>query len=636
MKREKVRLEELRSMAYEDYLLTPEWQETRKAALKRAGNRCQVCRENTALNVYHTTYETLGCEQESDVIALCEACYDLLSQQQKLTPNDSAAETTGDEPAYPHFSFSQRALVFTPSALVGVGLPAFLHAPLPAELFGLGAAIALAINSPKLYAEVRDSLPTPLVTLLDGLAERKRTRAATGEWSKWDRLLGRHLREYAPDQTDEDDTLITDEEDSEIDDQQPEEDPAFAHEAGQIDVPGVPRLTIEQIVSHIKRNSYEAYIGRSMTRPNNPAVKINFYKRHLKLLGASQHGKTSMATALLECILRTHDPNYVQIALLDHENKASRLFANAPHIAKVRVGEQVVRLYANSEPRVLEHLEYIVKLIDYRYNHLSEEELDQQPLVIVYLEEFIDLKDYFKHRIDQVKDKDEKEQAKQDYARLVACIKKIARRGLKVLVQLLLCTQADYRDEDLQEALVNITSGMSFCLRVSATQAAGFYQTELLQRNAREDKVGQAVAEMPDCKDLVLAPANDLHARLKALGKAQQQDDAPKDARLSLTPEIDRERQIAPSRVAAANEEQPANASPMEKATHDPLTNAQKWVLKVWNETGKRTHREIGAYLRSRHVEMSDSKVYSVMIELEERQLIVRQKKGTEAIEATV
>ena len=53
-------------------------------------------------------------------------------------------------------------------------------------------------------------------------------------------------------------------------------------------------------------------------------------------------------------------------------------------------------------------------------------------------------------------------------------MKKIAARGLKVLVQLLMCAQVDYRDEDLQAALINVTSGMSFCVRVSAAQAAGF------------------------------------------------------------------------------------------------------------------------------------------------------------------
>jgi len=407
------------------------------------------------------------------------------------------------------------------------------------------AAYVVARHGPELTSQVRETLPSPPARQPEIGEPQQR-----GKRSFIDRALGRFPKgELAV--AGADDTIIVPEEDIEAANLQPEADAAFAHTAEQIEVPGVPRLTIEQIVSHIERNSYEVYIGRSMTRPNHPAVRINFYRRHLKLLGASQHGKTSMATALLECILRTHDPNYVQVALLDHENKASRLFANAPHIAKVRAGERVVRLHARSEQQVLAHLEYLVSLIDYRYNHLSEEELDQQPLVIVYLEEFIDLKDYFKHRVDLV-GKDDKEQAKQDYARLLFCIKQIARRGLKVLVQLLMCTQCDYRDEDLQEALINVTSGMTFCLRVTAATAAGFYQTELLQRNAREDKIGQAVVEMPDCKDLILAPANDLRARLKTLGKAVQQDiDALESTRLAQPSSVD-ERQPVPSSFLSA------------------------------------------------------------------------------------
>jgi hypothetical protein len=86
-----------------------------------------------------------------------------------------------------------------------------------------------------------------------------------------------------------------------------------------------------------------------------------------------------------------------------------------------------------------------------------------------------------------------------------------------------MCAQVDYRDDDLQEALVNVTSGLSFCVRVSAAQAAGFYQTELLTRNAKEDMVGQAVVEMPDCKDLILAPDFDLKARLKIHAQAVAQ-----------------------------------------------------------------------------------------------------------------
>jgi len=281
------------------------------------------------------------------------------------------------------------------------------------------------------------------------------------------------------------------------------------------EVPGVSRITIEQAVEHTTRNSYEVWIGRSLSRPINPAVKINFYKRHLKLIGASQHGKSSMAAALLDAITRTHDPSVVQVALLDLEDKTGRLFADLPHIARVRKHGEAVRLHARSYEQVLEHLGYISALIDLRYG-MSDEEIERQTLLIVYLEEFVDLKDYFKQRVNAV-ESNEKEQAKRDYARLVYYIKKIAARGLKVLVQLLMCAQVDYRDDDLQAALVNVTSGMSFCVRVSAAQAAGFYQTELLARNAKEDKIGQAVVEMPDCKDLILAPDYDLAARLKAL-----------------------------------------------------------------------------------------------------------------------
>jgi hypothetical protein len=404
-------------------------------------------------------------------------------------------------------------------------------------------AYVAAKHGPELAGQVREALPSPPA----GQPEIKGPQQH-GKRSFIDRALGRFPKgELASAEAAADDTVIVPGEEIEATTLQPEADPAFAHTAAQTDVPGVARLTIEQIVSHIERNSYEIYIGRSLTRPNNPAVRINFYKRHLKLLGASQHGKSSMAAALIEIILRTHDPHRVQLVLLDHEDKTSRLFADVPHLAKVRLGERVVCLHARRYEQVLEHLEYLAMLIDYRYYHLSEEEIEQQPLVIVYLEEFIDLKDYFKHRIDTV-EKDEKEQAKRDYARLIFCMKKIARRGLKVLVQLLMCAHVDYRDEDLQEALINVTSGMSFCLRVTAATAAGFYQTELLQRNAREDQVGQAVVEMPDCKDLILAPANDLHARLKALEAAERQDTsraASKHTRLSQTPSIDERQPVS-------------------------------------------------------------------------------------------
>jgi hypothetical protein len=197
MRREKARLEELRSMSYAEYIQTPEWQETRKNATRRVGNRCQGCdASGVVLNTYHVTLENLGCELESDILTLCEGCYDRFYQSGKLAQDDST-EADGKE-TYPDFSFGKKAAVFGSSAVATMGLPLLLHAPLPAELFGLAAAVALAANSPRIYNEMRESLPEPLTNLLDGIIERKIAREETGEWSTWDRLWGRHMRGNIP------------------------------------------------------------------------------------------------------------------------------------------------------------------------------------------------------------------------------------------------------------------------------------------------------------------------------------------------------------------------------------------------------------------------------------------------------
>jgi hypothetical protein len=411
--------------------------------------------------------------------------------------------------------------------LLGAGAATLIAEPALAMAHqgGLGIIVGLVIGAVAYgivdEVEQRTGGQVALSVRNQPLATEKAERGSEGK-SKLNLhrlLVGKSVREAEAD-IDDDTHVVSDPTDSEEDQ---EEDAAFAHQEAATDTPGVPRLTMEQIVRNTQRNSYEVYIGRSMTRPGNPAIKINFYKRHLKLIGASQHGKSSEAAALLEAILRTHDPKHVQVSHLDLENKTSRLFADAPHVLKLRIDGEVVRFHARSYEEVLQHLGYLSSVIDHRYT-LSDEELDQLPLIIVYLEEFIDLKDYFKQRASAAPAGPERDQAKQDYARLVYFIKKIAARGLKVLVQLLMCAQVDYRDEDLQAALINVTSGMSFCVRVSAAQAAGFYQTELLQRNAREDKVGQAVVEMPDCKDLVLAPEYNLKARLAALSPATRRE----------------------------------------------------------------------------------------------------------------
>jgi FtsK/SpoIIIE family len=367
-------------------------------------------------------------------------------------------------------------------------------------------------HGPEVYDLVRDTLP--FLPALEPSEKEKAENAGKKQGrSFWDRALGRY-----PDQVDQA------QEDAQ-DEQEPGESDFVRNTPSTNEVPGVPRYGVDQIVRHIVRNRYKIYIGRSLTQELNPAILISFYRRHLKIIGASQMGKSSMAAALLEIILRTHDPALVLLAILDMEDMTGRLFSDDPHIVRVLKDGKLIPLHSRSREQVLEHLELIIEIMDYRYT-MSKTEQARQPLLIVYLEEFIALKDYFKQRAASATGP-AKEQAKRDYERLVFCIKEIARRGLKVQVQFLMCAQVDYRDDDLQEALINITSGMSFAVRVSAAQAAGFYQSELLSRNAKANKVGQAVAEMPDCKDLILAPEYDLEKKLLALEERENIHHSP-------------------------------------------------------------------------------------------------------------
>ena len=71
----KLRLQELRSMPYEEYLQTDEWDEKRRRALWRADYKCELCNSNGKLHVHHKTYERRGEERNKDLIVLCENCH---------------------------------------------------------------------------------------------------------------------------------------------------------------------------------------------------------------------------------------------------------------------------------------------------------------------------------------------------------------------------------------------------------------------------------------------------------------------------------------------------------------------------------------------------------------------------------
>lgn len=65
--------------AYKDthnaYLLSAEWEERRKRALRRAGQKCQACSGTRELQVHHNTYARVGHEFDTDLFVMCDRCH---------------------------------------------------------------------------------------------------------------------------------------------------------------------------------------------------------------------------------------------------------------------------------------------------------------------------------------------------------------------------------------------------------------------------------------------------------------------------------------------------------------------------------------------------------------------------------
>ena len=93
-------IQALRRLPYAQYLKTEHWQKQRKGALARARGHCQVCRaQRVQLEVHHNTYERLGCEQEDDLLVLCDGCHALFSEGGRLAGESRRTEEVEIEEA---------------------------------------------------------------------------------------------------------------------------------------------------------------------------------------------------------------------------------------------------------------------------------------------------------------------------------------------------------------------------------------------------------------------------------------------------------------------------------------------------------------------------------------------------------
>ena len=71
-------------MDYQAYLRSPIWQAKRELILDFYGNKCAVCNSTDGVDVHHRTYERIGHERWSDLVALCRYCHSL--HHDKLQP----------------------------------------------------------------------------------------------------------------------------------------------------------------------------------------------------------------------------------------------------------------------------------------------------------------------------------------------------------------------------------------------------------------------------------------------------------------------------------------------------------------------------------------------------------------------
>jgi 5-methylcytosine-specific restriction endonuclease McrA len=69
---------------YKRYIASDEWRTRREVAIRKAGERCQVCNMGGALDVHHRTYVRLGSEMEDDLTVLCRTCHELFTKHNRM------------------------------------------------------------------------------------------------------------------------------------------------------------------------------------------------------------------------------------------------------------------------------------------------------------------------------------------------------------------------------------------------------------------------------------------------------------------------------------------------------------------------------------------------------------------------
>jgi len=81
-----------RSCFYFAYLNSPEWKVKAFCHMRSVDFRCEVCFYERATGVHHASYDRLGEETASDLIAVCRWCHRKLHRLPPVAANDNQLE----------------------------------------------------------------------------------------------------------------------------------------------------------------------------------------------------------------------------------------------------------------------------------------------------------------------------------------------------------------------------------------------------------------------------------------------------------------------------------------------------------------------------------------------------------------
>ena len=278
-----------------------------------------------------------------------------------------------------------------------------------------------------------------------------------------------------------------------------------------------PRPTIEAIVRELADDELEFSTGTSLTTQN--LIKVGLKGKHIKVIGGSQMGKTSLIGAILEQMRLKYPVGMLRLAILDLEDMTGLLFEDDPHILEVPVNGELRKVHARNPIQVAEMLTWLDTIMLFRYELIQKKGLayvERQPRILIYIEEFLDWKKTLVQRVPDEKLRDA----------AIAAINALSTRGLKVGMHLLIAAQVDYADKELQSAMAQFVGlNVAFAVKPKAAQAAGFVDSARLAENYAQKRPGQYVVEMIGGGDMGISPEFDVKGKIKALQQDRAGDD---------------------------------------------------------------------------------------------------------------